>query len=243
MKAQLGLMLAAFLCVAAAAAEDPEVVASVMGTQITRGQLADATNDRDRARRLLALIWDQVAPDYIARKGLGVTPAEIAELAAYDREFDAKDRSQRARKLNELDQRLRSEDLAPHERARMRDFRATLQRLARRDVERDQEPPTDPAQQAAFYTPWIEMWKMNKALYEEYGGLVALTPFGPDPQGARAALLRDYERQGFLVVADEELSEKVDRVLDARPSMVVPPENVDFTPYWKRPIPASYYPD
>jgi hypothetical protein len=27
------------------------------------------------------------------------------------------------------------------------------------------------------------------------------------------------------------------------PAQVVPPEAVDFTPYWKRPIPPSYYPD
>jgi len=25
--------------------------------------------------------------------------------------------------------------------------------------------------------------------------------------------------------------------------MVVPPARVDFAPYWKRPIPPSYYPD
>ena len=26
-------------------------------------------------------------------------------------------------------------------------------------------------------------------------------------------------------------------------SIVVPPDQVDFTPYWKRPIPPSYFPD
>lgn len=224
-------------------AQGPQVVASILGADITRSQLADAPNDQARARRLLALIWDHVAPHYVSRKGLGATTSEIAELAAYDREFDAKDRSQRARKLKELDQRLRNEGLTPDERARLQDFRATLERLARRDAERDEEPPLDPARQAAFYAPWIEMWKMNKALYEEYGGLVALTPFGPDPHGARAALLRDYERRGMLHIGDAALSEEVQDVLDARPSTVVPPENVDFTPYWKRPIPASYFPD
>ena len=84
---------------------------------------------------------------------------------------------------------------------------------------------------------------MNEALYEEYGGVVALTRFGHDPHGARAALLKDYERRGLLRIADPLLRDQVMAVLDAKPSMTVAPEDVDFTPYWKRPIPASYFPD
>ncbi|KPK20242.1 MAG: hypothetical protein AMJ67_01935, partial [Betaproteobacteria bacterium SG8_41] len=170
-------------------------------------------------------------------------PAEIAELASYDREFDKKDRAQRARKLAELDERLGGDGLSPSELARLQDFRATLSRLAQYDAERDQEPPPDQAQQAAFYVSWVEMWKMNKALYDEYGGVVALTRFGPDPHGARAALLADYERQGLLHISDPLLRNEVIAVLETRPSMVIPPDSVDFTPYWKRPIPASYFPD
>jgi hypothetical protein len=234
--------MAGVLC-AAAAAQEPGRVATVLGADISRSELTAARDDRPRARKLLALIWDHVAPHYIASKGLRATPVEIAELAAYDQEFDVRDRSQRARKLAELDQRLRSDGLSPAERARLQDFRATLSRLAQYDAERDQEPPADLARQAAFYAPWIEMWKMNKALYEEYGGVVALTQFGPDPHSARAALLRDYEHQGLLHIADAALREEVRAMLDARPSMVVAPERVDFTPYWKRPIPASYFPD
>jgi len=241
-KVALGLVLAGVLC-AATAAQEVDLVATVFNADISQSELAAASDDRPRARKLLALIWKHVAPHYIASKGLSATPVEIADLAAYDREFDAKDRSQRARKLEELDQRLSGDGLTPAEHAHLIDFRATLRRLAQYDAEQDQAPPADPAQQAAFYTPWIEMWKMNKALYEEYGGIVVLTQVGPDPHGARAALLQEYERQGLLRIADPVLHDEVMAVLQARPSMVVPPERVDFTPYWKRPIPASYVPD
>ena len=242
-KIWLGLaVLTGFMC-AVAAAQEPERVATVFGTPITRGDLAAETDDRPQARKLLALIWDRVAARYVSSRDLAATPDEIAELAAYDRRFNAKDRSQRARKLDELDRRLLDDGLGPEERARLEDFRATLQRLARYDMERDQEPPADPARQAAYYKPWIEMWKMNKALYDEYGGVVGLTQFGPDPHGARAALLRDYEQRGLVTILDPALREEVDATLDARPPLVVSPDRVDFTPYWKRPIPPSYFPD
>jgi len=241
-KALLGLIVAGLVC-AAAAAQEPARVATVLGQGITRAELDAVTDDRARALKLLAMIWDHVAPHYIASRGLGATPAEIAEVAAYDKEFDAKDRVQRARKLEELDERLRHDGLSASERAHLQDFRATLSRLARYDAERDQEPPADEAQQTGFYAPWVELWKMNQALYEEYGGVVGLTRFGPDPHGARAALLMDYERRGLLQIADPVLRGEIVAVLESRPSMVVPPEQVDFAPYWKRPIPASYFPE
>ena len=66
----------------------------------------------------------------------------------------------------------------------------------------------------------------------------------PDAElSARAALLKDYERQDLLRITDPELRDQVAGVLEASPSDIVPPEQVDFTPYWKRPIPASYFPD
>lgn len=242
LKALIAAAVAGSLC-AGASAQEPEVVATVLEARITRSDLAKATDDRPRARKLLALIWDHVAAHYIASRGLEATEAEIAELAAYDRRFEAKDRSQRTRKLGELDQRLQDEALSPDERARLQEFQATLQRLARYDAERDKEPPPDPAQQDAAYASWVEMWKMNRAIHEEYGGVVALTRFGPDPHGARAALLHDYQEQGLLSIADIALHAEVRQTLAAQPSTVVPPDQVDFTPYWKRPIPPSYFPD
>ena len=228
---------------AGALAQESDVVATVLEARITRSDLAAATDDRPRARKLLALIWDHVAAHYIATRSLEATEAEIAELAAYDKRFEKQDRSQRARKLAELDQRLRNDALSDGERTRLQEFRATLRRLARYDAERDEGPPADPKRQAAAYASWIEMWKMNKALQEEYGGVVALTRFGPDPHGARAALLLDYEDQGLLGIADTTLRAEVQQTLTAQPRAVVPPDRVDFTPYWKRPIPPSYFPD
>lgn len=242
MRPWIVLCLAAALA-AAAPAQDAERVATVIGEDITRGELAVATDDASQTRRLLELIWRRIAPHYVARKGLTATASEVAELVAYDREFRIKDRAQRARKLEELDRRLAAGDLAAAERARLEEFRAVLMRLAQNDAERDQLPPLEPERQTVFYSPWIEMWKMNKVLYEQYGGIVALTKFGPDPHGARAALVADYERQGLLRFSDGRLREQVYAVLQARPSMVVPPERVDFTPYWKRPIASSYFPD
>ena len=225
------------------AAQGPERAATVTGVVITRHELAAAPDGTAREARLLELIWPRIVGHYVAGHGLAATPAEVEEALAYHREFERKDRAQRARKLEELDRRLTVDSLGPEERAWLQEFQATLQRLASFDLEQDRVPPQDREHPQAFLAPWVEMWKMNRAIYERYGGVVALGEFGPSPHGARAALIADYERQGLLELEDADLRERVYAMLQQPPSMVVPPDRVDFTPYWTRPIPPSYFPD
>jgi hypothetical protein len=227
------------LCGAVPAAAD-ERVASVLGEDIMRAQLSQE-DGRGAARRFAALIWPRIARHYIEGKGLAATPAELAELGAYDAAFGKKDRAQRARKLAELEQRLKSDTLDPETRAHTEDFLNTLQRLRQHDAEADALPKPDALKQAVTYAPWIEMWKMNQALHEQYGGVVTLTPFGPDPHGARAALFADYEQLGWLQFYDQVLRAQFFSMLTEKPRMTVDPDAVEFTPYLKRPIPSSYY--
>ena len=142
-----------------------------------------------------------------------------------------------------MGQRLAGGGLEEAERAWLEEFRATLLRLARSDAESDRAPPANPERETAQHAHWIEMWKMNRALYEQYGGIVALTRSGPYPHGARLALIVDYERRGLLRFSDAQLRERLFALLATRPQMTLAPGQVDFTPYWKKSIPPSYYPD
>jgi hypothetical protein len=237
------LLLVAALALAPQATLGADVIATVLGQVITRDEIAATEGERARDIKLYDLVWRRVSRHYIDLQGLAATPAEIAEATEYHREFAVRDRAQRARKLVELDERLAADSLKPDERARLEEFRKVLTRLVQHDAEQDRLPPPDPARQGQVLIPWIEQWKMNKALYEQYGGIVALTRFGPDPHGARAALMADYERRGLVRFSDAAQRERVFAWLNRRPSMVTRPEEVDFTPYWKRPIPPSYFPD
>jgi hypothetical protein len=237
------LVLAALLGFASPAVNGAETLAVVLSQVITRDEIAATEGEQARDIKLYDLVWRRVSRHYIDVQGLAATPAEIAEAVEYHREFAARDRVQRARKLVELDERLEGDGLKSDERARLEEFRKVLTRLAHHDAEQDRLPPPDPERQGQLLIPWIEQWKMNKALYEQYGGIVALTRFGPDPHGARAALMADYERRGLVRFSDAAQRERVFAWLDRRPSMVTRQADVDFTPYWKRPIPPSYFPD
>lgn len=236
-------ILCAVLALALPSRLGAEEVATVLGQGIDRAELAQARDEVDQTRKFLDLVWARVSRHYIEQNQLTASDAEVSEVLAYHREFERKDRIQRARKLEELNQRLAAAGLADKERAHLDEFRAVLRRLAQRDAENDRNPPSDSGQEGKMLAPWIEMWKLNRALYERYGGVVALTRSGPDPRGAHLALIEDYERRGLIRFFDARLRERLHERLAIRPSMVIAPGEVDFTPYWKRPIPPSYVPD
>jgi hypothetical protein len=234
---------AALIALAFAEAPANDIAATVLAQVIAREELEAVQSEAARDLKLYELVWQRVSRHYIEEKGLRATGAEIADVVDYHREFAARDRVQRARKLSELEQRLAADGLKPDEREWLEEFRRVLTRLSRHDAEQDRLPPPDPQRQALLVTPWIEQWKLNRALYEQYGGVVALTEFGPDPQGARAAALADYEKRGLVLFSDPAQRSRIFAWLGRRPSMVVRPAEVDFTPYWKLPIPPSYFPD
>ncbi len=75
------------------------------------------------------------------------------------------------------------------------------------------------------------------------GGAVEVTTAGPAAHGARVALLADYERRGLVQLFDRRLRDRLFELLSRPPRRIVPPDEIDFTPYWRRPIPPSYFPD
>jgi len=240
MKLFFVVLLAATACgPAAVRAEHP--VVTVLGETLTHDAVAPA--GEAQAAQFAQFVRGRIFRHYVAQHGLAATATELAELADYHADFERRDRSQRARKLAELEQRLASDALGKSERAHLEDFRATLKRLAVYETEQDAKPRPGARERVAKFAPWIEMWKLHQVLYERFGGVVGLLPFGHYPYGAWAALVAHYERRGELEFHDTEVRERVMALFDMTPGIVVAPQEVDFAPYWRKPIPPSYFPD
>ena len=84
-----------------------ESAAKVLGAEITRDELEAAGDATARVARFRDRVWEKIYPHYIEERGLTATAGDIAELVAYHIEFERKDRLQRARKLEELNARLK----------------------------------------------------------------------------------------------------------------------------------------
>lgn len=229
-------LLCAAIASAATAQPSAQVVARVFGTPVTSADIEYGRGDVAHSARLLKQrVEREAAQRFLRENRLEATDADLAAYARFDREFRQADKVRRARDLERLEKELAAGIGDPRRREQAESHRSTLQQLAKRDAEMAGVLP-DEGSQRRVWKPWIEGYKLNKALYERYGGTVGITKFGPDPIGARAALLREHERKGDFSIDDVALHGAFWAEVEKPPRMVAKPADIDFGYYWLKPI-------
>lgn len=190
----------------------------------------------DPISELQSKITAEVARDYVTSKHLKATDEEIRQLQVYQVNFAAKDQVKRQKELAQLDERLKTTALNPKEKEKAEHRRTTLLRLTKSD---NIEARATVEELRSVYAPWIETWKFNKAVYEQYGGAVAITKLGPDPVEATNRLLEQYEKDGKLLILNTDLKSAFWSRLRKPPRFAAKPNEIDFTPSWKKPLPKN----
>lgn len=257
--ALMGAFHLAFL--AASAAEPPgkesPVAATVLGTSITAADIGlqrDADHTlilpaqaigtapaRDPLNELRTRVLREISRDYVEKHNLQATAQEIREFQDHQERFMAQDRLRRQKRLADLERKLQDATLSAKEREQAEKNRATLLSLAAREERQEDEPnrQREAAGRSEIARLWVEGWKLNTSIHATYGGTVAVTPFGPQPVEATRRLLEEYEKQGMLVIPDEDLRRRFWEYVRQPPRFTAKPAEVDFTPYWKKPLPEA----
>jgi hypothetical protein len=224
--------------VGARALAQPVLVSRVAGEDM-HCSVSSNREEEACAQGLLQTILARAENAFVEENGLRATASELAELIAYNEAFEAHDRDQRRRKLEELSARLAASS-DNTERERLAEFHSVLVRLARYEADVDAGAEERVAVPIESMRRWIETAKLNAALYLRYGGSVGVLAAGPYAHGARQTLVLRYVASSAIEV----LHDGVRRHFEA--ALVVPPRvpfkgvSPDFTPFWKRPIPPSY---
>jgi hypothetical protein len=205
-------------------------VARVFGVPLTTAELGQPA-----ARQLKERVLKEAIPRFVAANKLHATPPEIAAYQRWEADFQRIDKDRRAQRLAQIDQELQQPAMDESKRRALIEQRDVLLSLARHDQTR---PRSDASTAARVHAQWIEGYKVKKALYEQYGGRVGITKWGPDPAGATEALLREHEKRGELQISDTGLAKEFWDALAREPRMPASkPEHYDFTYYWLKPPP------
>jgi hypothetical protein len=215
------------------------VVAEVFGTRVTAGELlwSPGTPAAQPAQRLRSLALRETLERFIRDNQLEATAADIAAYRDWDRRFRRVERDRRERELVRLETELKKPALPEQARARIEAGRDALLKLRQLDAEREAlARGSGGAGDERALRVWIEGHKARKAMYEQYGGRVGITKFGPDPVGASEALLREHERAGRLRIDDEALAQAFWEAFIREPRQAARPEQIDFTYYWLKPV-------
>ena len=231
------------------------IVAQILDKKITAGEIGlkydtnkmpiipeNSTSSsalNDPVGGLYNLVMIEVMSDYAERGKLKATDEEIREYKNYQDQFMAKDRIRRQKKLEETEILLKDTTLSPTEREQAEKRRSTLLSLAGHEKHTDEMRQSTVEELRSVYGPWIEAWKFNKSIYDKYGGKVAITKFGPVPTEAKKDVLSQYEKDGKLLIFDEGLKSNFWSRVAEPPHIEAKPQQIDFTPYWKKPLPKD----
>lgn len=153
-------------------------------------------------------ILQKLTDHYAAEHAIAVTPEEIgAYLAHMKRDVETDRRADEARR-DVLIGELSATDLPQAERKRLSAELDALNQLLADDGTAPPEGAAaaeeDQAAREQIAAAFIRQWKINRALYEQYGGRIIFQQGGPEPLDAYHRFLKEREGQGAFEILNKE---------------------------------------
>ena len=257
------LLLSFLLCLPAlcqvAAAADRKPVAEVLGKPVHDDELVPRTADaeqkaklatagyatwRERTREaaLRNLVWSAVFADFAKLRQVEPTTAEVDSQIRSQQRFMVENQMQREKQRADLIAELKTAGPDDPKRRQAQQHLDTLNSLLehdRRIAQERREPGREKMWQDSerrVATVWVRQWKVNQALFREFGGRIVFQQAGWEPIDAYRALLDRYAAERRFVVHDLSLQDAVYRYF--RHKFVYADEaKAKFyfeKPYWER---------
>jgi hypothetical protein len=193
---------------------DRQPVATILGRTVYADELG-AVAERARGEKLRGLVWTAVFEDYAKQRRIEPTAAEIESHLQHLRRFTQEDKTRRERERHQLTDELKSAALTEARRKQAQQHLETLDQIEEHEARLAKER-RDPEQEKIWQESerqasghWVSRWKVNQALYREFGGRVVFQQAGWEPIGAYRRLLEQYEAKNAFIVHDRALRDAV----------------------------------
>lgn len=187
------------LVCAAATYGDPKVA-------VAGEVLGSAIHTRD-AEELRYFVLKGLTDRYAAEKGITVTSAETAAYVSKMQASLQQDRAKNLARRDELNRKLAASGLSGSERkalaAELDTVNMTIAALGTSDPA---QPGTEEAKaREQIAAAFVRQWKINRALYQQYGGRIIFQQGGPEPLDAYRLFLEQQQAQGNFKILNKDL--------------------------------------
>jgi hypothetical protein len=235
----LALIIAIGFGATIATADGP---ASTNALVILFGKKVSAADLGSSGIRILDLIWREVGDRYANRHNLVAADQECEAYEKWQSQAEERGREKRKRELSNVEQQLKSEGLSEAKRNQLEGYRKTLLSLESHDADLRKIPISEETKQDIKRNAtrqWVTWHKVDKAVYEQYGGDVAITHMGLYPIGARRKLIEEHMRAGDIRFLDAGFEAQFWKEYEKGGRLIAAKDQIDFTPYWLKPIPNN----
>jgi len=173
------------------------------------GKVLGTVIHTDDPEELRYVILRELTDRYASDKGIAVTKAERDVYVKHLQRSMEQDRQRQEARRDELTRRLQGSGLPESERASLASELETLNGLLATLDDMGGEAAEDPAETAAardqVADAFIRQWKINRALYQEYGGRIIFQQGGPEPLDAYRRFLEERQARGDFEILDADL--------------------------------------
>ena len=221
---------AAFAQSPPAKADESKIIATVLGHSIT-------AKDKERMNGMVvSALIQKFARDH----GVAVTEQEIDTFIERTALLEIRQIAQLEDKRKQLQAELKDSGLTEPQRKKKEKHLATMDQLLKFALERKQRTEgkgeRERAMKRRMASHFVNHWKINKALFNQYGGRVIFQQAGAEPVDAYRDFLREQEKVGAFKILDPALADSFWRYFtnDAMHSFYSAEEGAKFinTPWW-----------
>jgi len=175
--------------------KDP-VAGKVLGTVV---------HTRD-AEELRYVVLRRLTDRYAAQQGIRVTPAEVRAYALHVELTLARDRERYFARRDKLARELAAPGLPdPRRQALASELESTNKAIEALAPSRRTEDAADARAREEIAAAFVRQWKINRALFRQYGGRVVFQQGGPEPLDAYRLFLEEHQRRGDFEIVDKGL--------------------------------------
>lgn len=205
-----------------------------------------------RTGRLTEIIFGGLLGEYRAARDLDPTDTEIEEFIEGSERMEAESRREFRERAAAIPKQLENTALPEAEKKRLNEELAMLERLLKTQEETEAQmrqqwgedwPRIQRESKARVARHMVGAWKVNRALFDEFGGRVIFQQAGPEPVDAYRDFLRQRETEGAFEILDEGLRDDFWRyfVNDQMHVFYDAEEGARWmaTPWWKLPGPRE----
>lgn len=153
------------------------------------------------------IIKQKLIERYVQQKEIVVTDDEIETYITKKRAFQQHDIEQREVRRKEIMAELSRDSMSKDERGKLESELRTLNELHEMDLENESQENADPKVREAeeqIAEAFIKQWKINRALYQEYGGRVIYQQGGAEPLDAYRIFLENAQKKGEFEILNKE---------------------------------------
>jgi len=209
--------------------EDP-VAADVLGVEIRTSNPGE----------MAYVIKQMLTVNYAKTHNLRATDAEIEQFIAGKQEADDRVRKEVEARHVEIQKALQSETLPDAERTQLEGELQFLQQMqqAAQDADKQNGDSRRAAAETQMARAIIGPWKVNKALYKQYGGRVIYQQGGAEPLDAYYKFFKAAQKGGELKFVNSDLETAFWGYFSSDSKHKFYPENEKDqainTPWWQR---------